>query len=61
MNKNRFDKMPIAAVLSNKIFCVHAGIPGPVKLSEITKEGAYPYVWNDPSNPCHLCSILIED
>ena len=46
---NVFDKMPIAAVISNKIFCVHAGIPGPVKLSEITKEGAYPYVWNDPS------------
>jgi serine/threonine-protein phosphatase PP1 catalytic subunit len=45
---NVFDKMPIAAVISNKIFCVHAGIPGPVKLSEITKDGAYPFVWNDP-------------
>jgi len=44
-----FDKMPVCAVISNKIFCVHAGIPGPVKLSEITKEDAYPYVWNDPS------------
>jgi len=44
-----FDKMPVAAVISNRIFCVHGGIPGPVKLSEITKEGAYPYVWNDPS------------
>ena len=47
---NVFDKMPVGAVISNKIFCVHGGIPGPVKLSEITKEGAYPYVWNDPSD-----------
>ncbi len=46
---NVFDKMPVSAVISDKIFCVHAGIPGPVKLSEITKEDAYPYVWNDPS------------
>ncbi len=44
-----FDKMPIGAVISDKIFCVHAGIPRPVKLSEITKEDVYPYVWNDPS------------
>ena len=44
-----FDKMPVGAVISNKIFCVHGGIPGPVKLSEISKEDAYPYVWNDPS------------
>lgn len=41
--------MPVGAVISDKIFCVHSGIPGPVKLSEITKEDAYPYVWNDPS------------
>ena len=46
---NVFDKMPIVAIISNKIFCVHAKIPGPVKLSEITKDGAYPFVWNDPS------------
>ena len=58
---NVFDKMPIAAVISNRIFCVHAGIPGPVKLAEITKDDAYPYVWNDPSeesgigkSPCGL-------
>ena len=44
-----FDKMPIGAVISDKIFCVHGGIPGAVKLSEITKEDAYPFVWNDPS------------
>ena len=44
-----FDNMPVAAVISDKIFCVHGGIPGPVKLSEITKEGVYPFVWNDPS------------
>lgn len=46
---NVFDEMPVSAVISDKVFCVHAGIPGPVKLSEITKEGAYPFVWNDPS------------
>ena len=44
-----FDNMPVAAVISNHTFCVHGGIPGPVKLSEITKKDAYPYVWNDPS------------
>ena len=44
-----FDNMPVAAVISDQIFCVHGGIPGPVKLSEITKEGVYPYAWNDPS------------
>ena len=46
---NVFDEMPVSAVISDKVFCVHAGIPGPVKLSEITKKGAYPFVWNDPS------------
>jgi len=44
-----FDQMPLGAVISDTIFCVHGGIPGPVRFSEITKEGAYPYVWNDPS------------
>ncbi len=44
-----FDNMPVAAVISDQIFCVHGGIPGPVKLSEITKKDAYPFVWNDPS------------
>ena len=44
-----FDNMPVAAVISDRIFCVHGGIPGPVRLSEITKKDAYPFVWNDPS------------
>ena len=44
-----FDNMPVAAVISNHTFCVHGGIPGPVRLSDITKEEAYPFVWNDPS------------
>jgi len=44
-----FDDMPVAAVISNHTFCVHGGIPGPVKLPEITKKDAYPFVWNDPS------------
>ena len=44
-----FDNMPVAAVISDHIFCVHGGIPGPVRLSDITKEGVYPYAWNDPS------------
>jgi serine/threonine-protein phosphatase PP1 catalytic subunit len=44
-----FDRLPVAAVISDQIFCVHGGIPGPVKLSKITKKDAYPFVWNDPS------------
>jgi diadenosine tetraphosphatase ApaH/serine/threonine PP2A family protein phosphatase len=44
-----FDRLPVAAVISNNTFCVHGGIPGPVKLSDITKKDAYPFVWNDPS------------
>ena len=47
--KQVFDNLPVAAVISDQIFCVHGGISGPVKLSEITKKDAYPYVWNDPS------------
>lgn len=44
-----FDQLPVAAVISNHTFCVHGGIPGPVRLSEITKRDVYPFVWNDPS------------
>jgi len=44
-----FDTMPVAAVISDKIFCVHGGIPGSARLSDIAKSGVYPYVWNDPS------------
>lgn len=41
--------MPIGAVISNKIFCVHARIHKPAKLFEITKEDAYSYVRNELS------------
>jgi diadenosine tetraphosphatase ApaH/serine/threonine PP2A family protein phosphatase len=44
-----FDLMPVAAVISNNTFCVHGGIPGPEKLSNISKDDAYQFVWNDPS------------
>ena len=45
-----YDKMPVAAVLSGHTFCVHGGINGIGSIDTITKEEAYPYLWNDPSN-----------
>lgn len=46
-----YDKMPIAAVLSDYIFCVHGGINGTGSIEDIRKEEAFafPYLWNDPS------------
>ena len=41
--------MPVAAVLSGNTFCVHGGINGIGSIDTITKEEAYPYLWNDPS------------
>ncbi len=45
-----YDKMPVAAVLSGNTFCVHGGINGTGSIDTITKEEAFPYLWNDPSN-----------
>jgi len=44
-----YDKMPVAAVLSGQIFCVHGGINGTGSIGTIRKEEAFPYLWNDPS------------
>ncbi|WP_094228532.1 metallophosphoesterase [Methanolobus psychrotolerans] len=43
-----FEKMPIAAVLNENVFCVHGGIGEPVTLDLIEKEDYHPYLWNDP-------------
>lgn len=44
-----YDRLPVAAVISGHTFCVHGGINGTGNIITITKEGAFPYLWNDPS------------
>jgi len=44
-----YDKMPLAAVLSENTFCVHGGINGNESMNNIKKEEPFPYLWNDPS------------
>ena len=44
-----YEKMPVAAVLSEHTFCVHGGINGTESIDTIRKEEAFPYLWNDPS------------
>lgn len=44
-----YEKLPVAAVISRHTFCVHGGINGTGNIDTITKEGAFPYFWNDPS------------
>jgi len=44
-----YDKMPIGAVLSQHTFCVHGGINGTGSIDYVSKEEAFPYLWNDPS------------
>ncbi len=44
-----YEKMPVGAVLSGHTFCVHGGITGVEELEKITKEKAFPYLWNDPT------------
>jgi serine/threonine-protein phosphatase PP1 catalytic subunit len=43
-----FKKMPVAAILPEGIFCVHAGIPGACNIDDINKEKSFEYFWNDP-------------
>jgi serine/threonine-protein phosphatase PP1 catalytic subunit len=49
-----YDKMPLAAVLSGNIFCVHGGISGNESIEIIRKEEPFPYLWNDPSTRAGL-------
>lgn len=56
-----YDKMPVAAVLSGRTFCVHGGINGVEKIENITKEGAFPYLWNDPSEKPGMKSSIRGD
>jgi diadenosine tetraphosphatase ApaH/serine/threonine PP2A family protein phosphatase len=44
-----YEKMPVGAVLSGHTFCVHGGITGAEDIEKISKENAFPYLWNDPS------------
>ncbi|WP_229390350.1 metallophosphoesterase [Methanosarcina sp. DH2] len=44
-----YDRLPVATVLSGHTFCVHGGINGIESVDTITKEDAFPYLWNDPS------------
>ncbi|MDR0767864.1 MAG: metallophosphoesterase [Methanosarcinales archaeon] len=45
-----FESMPIAAVLNDKIFCVHGCISGNKEetLDDISKKNTMKYLWNDP-------------
>jgi len=43
-----FEKMPIAAIVNESLFCVHGGIPGVCAIDTITKENSFEYLWNDP-------------
>jgi serine/threonine-protein phosphatase PP1 catalytic subunit len=45
-----YEKMPVASILLGHTFCVHGGINGTGSIDTITKEEAFPYLWNDPSN-----------
>lgn len=44
-----FEEMPIAAVILDRVFCVHGGISGPQKIHNIEKDRSFEYIWNDPS------------
>ena len=43
-----FEKLPVAAIIHEGIFCVHAGIPGVCNIDEISKENSFEFLWNDP-------------
>lgn len=51
-----FENMPVAAILNGGIFCVHGGISGKrdENVNDITKQDAFYYMWNDPSDESGL-------
>jgi diadenosine tetraphosphatase ApaH/serine/threonine PP2A family protein phosphatase len=58
MVNRTYEKMPVVAVLSKHTFCVHGGINGTGSIDAITKEEAFPYLWNDPSKRRGLTSSM---
>jgi serine/threonine-protein phosphatase PP1 catalytic subunit len=45
-----YEVMPIAAILANKVFCVHGGIDEAGIISRVSKSNSFQYLWNDPTN-----------
>lgn len=43
-----FEKLPVAVIIQERIFCVHAGIPGVCDIDEISKDNSFEFLWNDP-------------
>ncbi|MFA0823013.1 MAG: metallophosphoesterase [Methanomethylovorans sp.] len=43
-----FEKLPVAAIIQEKIFCVHGGIPGICNIEDISKDNSLEFLWNDP-------------
>ena len=62
-----FDFLPIAAVIDQKIFCVHAGLSPTIlniddinsiqRIQEIPHEGPFAdLMWSDPTDSENMCS-----